>query len=544
MEPQPAAKQRLYAFIAILAASAFAFFFGLGELGFLGPDEPRYAEVAREMFASGDYISTRLCGCVWFEKPALLYWMSAASYHLFGVNEFSARLPSAVAAILTVALLYFALRYIGLSRLALIASLVLSTSGIFVAYARVAVPDMILTTAMTAALLAALLWIRATGRARVVYLALSFGFMGLGMLAKGLVGIVLVLTILVIYLLLTGRLRSVRCDECLIGLAVFLLVAGTWYVPVTMRHGWSFIDEFFIRHHFQRYTSNEFGHPQPFYFFFLVAVAGAAPWTFYLIPAVARLRSLKPRAATRDSLLLLAWIWIAVPLVFFSFSGSKLPGYILPIFPAFAIVLGAEVERIWNGERRRTLTIAAWMTCLALIGIGIAFLVYSRSEAGDISGLRILLLGLPLAVALVSAVLLAVRRGRALIIGAGALVVSLILASVILLFPVLRDEVTLKTLSLEAAAALRPGEKIGFYLKKEFAPVFYSEGRVLCEPKRGTTFYALHQGMLASALEFEPSLIIITTTNWVPGLQADPRFSIEFIAEQGDALALRVALKK
>jgi len=328
VERQPAAKQRLYAFIAILAASAFTFFFGLGRLGFLGPDEPRYAEVAREMLASGDYISTRLCGCLWFEKPALLYWMSAAGYHLFGVNEFAARLPSAMAAIVTVALLYFALRYFGLPRVALAASLVLSTSGIFIAYARVAVPDMILTTAMTAALLAALLWTRATGRARVVYLTLSFGFMGLGTLAKGLVGIVLVIAILVIYLFLTGQLRSVRWRECLIGFAAFLLVAGTWYVPVTMRHGWSFIDEFFIRHHLQRYTSNEFGHPQPFYFFFLVALAGAAPWVFFLIPAVGRLRSLRPRIEARDSLLLLAWIWIAVPLVFFSFSVSKLPGYI------------------------------------------------------------------------------------------------------------------------------------------------------------------------------------------------------------------------
>ena len=268
---------------------------------------------------------------------------------LFGANEFAARLPSAVAAIVTVALLYFALRYLGLPRVALAASLVLSTSGIFIAYARVAVPDMILTTAMTAALFAALLWTKATGRARVVYLTLSFGFMGLGMLAKGLVGIVLVLAILAIYLFATGQLRSVRWRECLIGFAAFLLVAGTWYVPVTMRHGWSFIDEFFIRHHLQRYTSNEFGHPQPFYFFFLVALAGAAPWMFFLIPAVARLRSLRPRIEARDSLLLLAWIWIAVPLIFFSFSVSKLPGYILPISPALAIVLGPEVERIWNG---------------------------------------------------------------------------------------------------------------------------------------------------------------------------------------------------
>src|SRR5262245_32653385 len=152
--------------------------------------------------------------------------------------------------------------------------------------------------------------------------------MGVGMLAKGLVGIVLVVLILGIFLFVSGRLRSVRPSDCLIGLIVFFAVAGTWYIPVTARHGWEYIDEFFIRHHFQRYTSNEFGHPAPVYFFLFVALAGLAPWTLFLIPAVSRIRSLRMRAGATDSMLALAWIWFIVPVVFFSFSGSKLPGYI------------------------------------------------------------------------------------------------------------------------------------------------------------------------------------------------------------------------
>jgi 4-amino-4-deoxy-L-arabinose transferase-like glycosyltransferase len=544
VEPQPAAKQRLYAFIAILAASAFAFLFGLGRLGFLGPDEPRYAEVAREMFAGGDYISTHLCGCLWFEKPVLLYWMSAISYRLFGVNELAARLPSALAAIATVALLFYAMRRLALPRIAVSASLVLATSGIYIAYARVAVPDMILTAAMTAALLAGFLATKTTGRARLIYTVLAFSFMGLGTLAKGLVGIVLVIAILGLYLLITGRLKSLRWRDCLIGLVVFVAVAGTWYVPVIVRHGWAFIEEFFIRHHFQRYTSNEFGHPQPVYFFLIVAIAGAAPWTFFLIPAAARLRSLKPRLDERDALLALAWLWVAVPVIFFSLSESKLPGYILPISPALAVILGVEVERFWGGDRARTLRIAIWATALVLVGISVGFMIYLHRESLSLSGWRMLLDGLPLAVALVSVVALVAKRRRAFIASAAAVVLSLILASVVLLFPVLRDEVTLKTLSLEAAAALRPGEKIGFYLKKEFAPVFYAEGRVLCEPRRGGTFYALHQNMLADALETEPSLIIITDSRWIEGLEADRRFAIEPIAAEGDARAVRIELKR
>ena len=104
----------------------------------------------------------------------------------------------------------------------------------------------------------------------------SFFFMGLAVLAKGLVGAVLVSVIFGIYLVFAGQLRSVRWRDWLFGPLVFLAVAGTWYGPVIIRHGWAFIEEFFVRHHFQRYTSNEFGHPQPVYFFLLVALAGLA----------------------------------------------------------------------------------------------------------------------------------------------------------------------------------------------------------------------------------------------------------------------------
>lgn len=526
-----------------MMGSAFAFFFGLGRLGFLGPDEPRYAEVAREMFVSGDYISTRLCGCLWFEKPALLYWLSAIGYRFFGVNELAARLPSAFAALMTVVLLYAALRRLGFGKLAVSASLVLATSGIFVSYAHVGVPDMILTAATTAALLAAFVAARATARAPTAYWAASFAFMGLGVLAKGLVGIVLVLAILAVYFFLSGQLKQLRWRDLILGLAVFLMIAATWYAPVTIRHGWSFIEEFFIRHHFQRYTTNEFGHPQPIYFFPLVGLAGAAPWTFLLIPAIARLRSLRPRTNARDSLLVLAWVWAAVPLVFFSFSESKLPGYILPISPALALIIGAEIEGFWRGDRRSTLKSAMWLSAVTAIGMSVALIVYSRREAPGVSGWPVTLEFLPLAIAVGSIVALTANKRRAFVAGAAGVVMTIILASVTLLFPMLSDEVSLKSLSLEAAAALKPGEKIGFYLKKEFAPVFYAEGRVLCEPRRGGTFYALHEQMLYEALETEKSMIVITRPNWVEGLKADPRFSAEFIAAQGDSMAFRVELK-
>jgi len=544
VEASPGAKQPLFELIAVITASAFAFTFGLGRLGFLGPDEPRYAEVAREMFASGDYISTRLCGCLWFEKPVLQYWMSAVGYHLFGVSEFAARLPSALSALLTVTLVGLVLRQMGYFRMSVAAPLVLATSGMFIAYAHVTAQDMILTAAMTASLLSAYLWTRSSGRTRAAYWILAFVFMGFAVLAKGLVGIVLVASIFGAYLILTRQPSRVRWRDSLIGTVVFLAVAGAWYVPVTMRHGWPFIQEFFIRHHFERYTTNEFGHPQPFYFFLLVALAGAVPWSFFLIPAVARLRLLKPRNGGRDSLILLAWIWTLLPLLFFSFSGSKLPGYILPISPAMAIIIGAEIERVWNGDRAGMLRSAQWMTALCVLSIGVGLIIFARREAVSLGGSAGPLLFLPLIIAALSAVALGAGKSRAFIAGCAAVVLSAILCLVVILLPALRDEVSLKPLSLEAAASLRPGEKIGFYLKKDFAAVFYSEGRVLCSPRRGETFYAVHQDMLADTLAVEPSLIVITDSHWLAGLEGDSRFETESIATQGESVALRVSLKK
>jgi len=541
VEPQPAAKQLRYAPILILAVSSIAFFLGLGTLGLLGPDEPRYAEVAREMFVSGDYISTRLCGCLWFEKPALLYWLSAAGYHLFGVTEFAARVATATAGFGTALIVFFALKALGQAREGLCSAIVLTTSGIFIAYARVATPDMVLTSAITASLLSAYYSLHKTGWTRTVFTALAFGFMALAVLAKGLVGVVLVVAIFGAYLFLAGDLRRLRIRDLSIGVLVFLIVAGCWYGPVMQRHGWQFIEEFFVRHHFQRYTSNEFGHPQPIYFFPIVAIAGVAPWTFFLIPAVTRLRSF---AQIKGSIVALAWIWAIVPVLFFSFSESKLPGYILPAFPALAIIVGSELDRFLRGESSKTLFAAAWLTAISLVGIGVGFIVYTRSEAIGISSGRGLLAYLPILVAIVTLVMLVARKRLAFITSSVVVVMCSIVTAVILLFPVLRNEVSLKELSLEAAAALKPGEKIGFYLKKEFAPVFYAEGRVLCEPKRGGTFYALHQDMLADALENESSLIVITDSKWLPGIQNDPRFTTSRIAAQGESLAVRVRMKK
>lgn len=538
------AKRRVADVAVLLVLASLFFFFGAGKIALLGPDEPRYSEVAREMFASGDYISTRLCGCLWFEKPALFYWLTAAAYHLFGVSEFSARFASGFAATITMLAVYFALSSAVSTQLARLASLVLLTSGIFIAYSHAATPDMALTMAMTLAILAGYLATKSQGRRELGYLVLCFAAMGLGMLAKGLVGIVLVAAILLSYLAIAGRLRFLRWRYLLIWVMAFLVVAATWYLPVTLKHGGQFINEFFVEHHFKRYLTNTYGHPQPFYFFIFVAVAGVLPWTFFLLPAIARLRRLKPRSSEGDSLLTLAWLWLVIPLLFFSLSSSKLPGYLLPVFPALAIILGAELERFLNREKTRLLKTSALLTALLMVGMVGGFIWYLKKQGVPFSGGQTLFFALPIIFAGLSVWAIAQAKRREALACITAVVVSLLVGGVALLFPKTNDEISLKRLSLEAAAALRADEKIGFYILKEFAPVFYAEGRVVCDVGEGDVLNALREDKLLPPLEIYPSLIFITRERWLEGLQKDQRFSVEFIARQGEYYAFRVSLKK
>jgi 4-amino-4-deoxy-L-arabinose transferase-like glycosyltransferase len=536
------AKLRAYALAGLIALGGITFFFGLGKLALVGPDEPRYAEVAREMFASGDYISPRLAGCLWFEKPALLYWMAASAYHVFGVNEFAARFPSALAALGAVIFVYYALSRAVSHSMGLVSSVALATSGLFIGYARSATTDMVMASAMSIAFLSAFLF-TVTKRARNLHWILCWAAVGAALLAKGLVAIVFAVAILIIYFYIAGQLKSIGWRYWLVGLAVMVMVAGVWYVPVMARHGWTFFDKFIMEHHFERYLTEKHSHPQPVYYYLLIAPAGLAPWTFFLIPAIARIRRLRPRAVRRDLLAAFAWVWAGAMIIFFSFSSSKLPGYILPAIPALVIIVGMEIERVWRRERERLLEVAAWLTVPLLIVTGAAFAIYINREAISVAGLQWLLYGMPLAAAVIAMALLAFRLRRAFLLAAVATVLATVVGAAVLLLPVLSEELSLKTLSLKAAAQLRPGERICFYVMKEFAPVFYAEGRVVCKAGKGSALNALNEVTLIDALEEEPSLIVFTTRNWLDDLEAEKHFLLEPIDTQGEAVALRVYLK-
>jgi 4-amino-4-deoxy-L-arabinose transferase-like glycosyltransferase len=373
--------------IVFVILTIAVYFSGL-TIPLVGPDEPRYAQVAREMFERGDWITPTLGGFNWFEKPALLYWLQVASYNLFGVSEFSARFGSAVFGLATVGCLWL------LGRLAnddknfgnLLAVLAASTLGIIV-FAHGASFDIIVTFPLTAAMVAFFIHDRGETRPSAsvakgtAALVAFYVFVGAALLAKGLIGIVLPYAVVAFYFLISWQLPSKKfVISILWGTALAIAVAAVWYLPMYLTHGYAFLDEFFIQHHFQRYTSNKYRHPQPFYFFFWVLPLMTIPWLPFLFAAIFRWlvdifhRSDEEtqRTETVPNLMQLrrfAFAWMIVPLLFFSFSGSKLPGYILPAVPPAVVIAGILIARLIDKR-------SAWRYAIQVIALGMLLTIH------------------------------------------------------------------------------------------------------------------------------------------------------------------------
>ena len=332
------------------------FFLGLGGLGLVGPDEPRYAQIAREMLVSGDFVTPRYFGEPWLEKPVLYYWLASAAYWLFGVNEFAARLPSALAAVLGVFCVYLVGRQREGPLEGLFSCLVLAASILYFSLARAASTDMVFSAATAVAWTALFfllfgdkgLWRGSSDSGSQRGLLLTFyAFLGLATLAKGPAGLVLPLVSLAVFLGVTRRLAMAARFRPVTGVLVLLAVVLPWYGLCTLANGWGFVEEFLIRHNLERFFTDRYEHPQPFWFFPAVALIGFFPWSLQLIPSARglfrhgdRWRSL---AAAQD---LFLWLWLLTPLVVFSLSRSKLPGYLLPAAPAMALLIGHQV-RLW-----------------------------------------------------------------------------------------------------------------------------------------------------------------------------------------------------
>jgi len=309
--------------IAILSAIGlyFLYFFGMTRTGLVGPDEPRYAAIGRAMAATGDWITPRLWGQLWFEKPALLYWMTAAGFKLGLGPDWAPRLPVALISVAFLIYFFVALRREFGDRAAWYSGAILATSAGWLVYSHVAITDLPMSAAFAAAMLLA-----AFSEPRALASGLSAGaLLGLAILAKGLVPLVLFIPAL-------WFLRR-RIHDLVLIFAAAALVAAPWYVLVTLRNGTPFLRQFFWKQHFDRFVSGALLHGRPVWFYVPILLAGIFPW----IPMLALLFDRKLYRDPRARFLL---AWFAWGFVFFSASRNKLPGYLLPLLPAVAALMG------------------------------------------------------------------------------------------------------------------------------------------------------------------------------------------------------------
>jgi 4-amino-4-deoxy-L-arabinose transferase-like glycosyltransferase len=385
--------------IGILFLISVVFFFHrLGTMALIGPDEPRYAQVAREMLERRDVITPTIGGQPWFEKPALLYWTMMAGMSVFGVNEFAVRLPSALAAIITALILYFVGRRMVSSFFGFLTAAVFIANPMAFAFSRGATTDMLLCLTMTAGLcLFFCSELQVEGGSSQVLVLGAYACFGLAALAKGLVGVALPAGIILTYRMVARQGFNLRGLFIGRGLIVFVIVCASWYAPVIARHGGEFVQEFFIGHHFERFTSNKYRHPGPIYYYLPVLLVGSFPWTPFLIASLFRFRLSEFRRegktdTTDESLTdqqclnrlrIFSLIWLVVPLVFFSLSGSKLPGYLLPAMPGAFFLISSEIHRLGvlaESDRLGRLLFAS--VAVLLVGVGVAATSVARNELG------------------------------------------------------------------------------------------------------------------------------------------------------------------
>jgi 4-amino-4-deoxy-L-arabinose transferase-like glycosyltransferase len=424
LHPSALAK-RLYIFLFVVIG--IFYFYGLGRLPLLGPDEPRYAQVAREMFLRGDLVTPTLGGHTWFEKPALLYWLMMASFKIFGVNEWGARFGSAICGVLTIAAVWFVGRAVERSSeeargFGFWAAVVAASSLGLVVFSRAASFDVVITMTTSWALACFLLHELAR-KHESLFLGGFYFCVGLSLLAKGLVGIVIPFGVLGFYFVLRRSWPSRQVWLSLIwGLPIAIAVSALWYGPVIARHGWSFVNEFFIEHHFARYVSNKYHHPQPIYFYPAIILMLALPWTAFLVESFVKARRWTWRGDDNLSIVrVFALAWLALPIVFFSFSGSKLPGYILPALPAAAFLIADGFNRSVAKWPMRT----TGVICLVLAVGGFVYALQSKMISVGCATL----IAVPLVAAAIVAFLLGNdARSRLVICGATALLVLLVLA--------------------------------------------------------------------------------------------------------------------
>jgi 4-amino-4-deoxy-L-arabinose transferase-like glycosyltransferase len=455
------------AILVVFAVVLFVSLFRLGSILLFDVDEAVFAEATKEMVESGDYITTTYNGDVRYDKPIFFYWMMALSYKIFGINEFGARFPSALAGcLLAAAIFFFTRRFLGVTR-ALYSVLSMVLSAYYLVYSRSAVTDMVLTLFVTLSLLCFYLSLKYDRR----YIYGYYSFSALAFLTKGLIGIVFPAAIALIYVLITEGVNGVRKLVHLKAAILFLIVGAPWYFAEYMIKGREFIDQFFIKHHFKRYTEVISGHKGPVYYYIVALIAGLFPWVAFLPAGIRKI------IKDKDPLLLFSGVWVSFIVLFFSFATTKLPDYILSALPAASILIASGMEEEGRRWKRSAWCFIGFISAAAGIGFIIApsFLARIGFAATD-------WMALTAAIALLMAVLsfYAAITARHLYAAMSSVIFAFMVTVILTALPVANNYLqgSLYEYSLYGKEKARPDERIIAYGINFPSIVFYSDHKV------------------------------------------------------------------
>jgi 4-amino-4-deoxy-L-arabinose transferase-like glycosyltransferase len=338
MMKQISSKQRWWLLICV----SVIWFSNLEYRTLIKPDEGRYAEIPREMVSSGDWVTPRLNALKYFEKPPLQYWATATAYTVFGEHQWTSRLWAGLTGFAGLFLVWFTGRRLFDMASANYAAMILSSSMLYVMMSHINTLDMGVTFFITLGIFSFMLGQQENIPAKTSrnWMLLAWAGLALAVLSKGLMGIILPGTAVFIYCLVRRDFTVLKRMHCMAGLAVFMAICAPWFYLV-MKANPEFFEKFFIYEHYTRFTTKELGRYQPWYYFVPVLLIGALPWTLVLFDAL--LRSGQPVSQNKFNPPLFLLIWTVFIYIFFSISDSKLPSYLLPMFPAFALLIGHQI---------------------------------------------------------------------------------------------------------------------------------------------------------------------------------------------------------
>ena len=523
-------KQLRHAGIFLIVAF-ITLFFQLGGLPLTGPDEPRYARIAEEMRAEGTWVTPILQGKPWLEKPPLYYWMARPFYSIFDAPEIAARSGTALCALITAAAVYWAGGAIWTPLAGRISALILLTTLGLAGFGRSATTDMGFTCFLTLAL--AILAV-ASEREIGKWVFAAYVFLGIAVLGKGPAAVVLTAGTALIFWFFNMRGGTIRRLRPIAGILIATVTALPWFWLAFLENGYAFIATFFINHNFARYVTDIHHHAQPFYYYLPVLIALFFPWSGWLVVLTPRSfsDSLRRRCEWRSGPLFVA-CWFFFPIFFFSLSGSKLPGYILPSLPALALILGSSLAKaIQEKSEIRCLRAALWTQLFLSFCMAVAAPVFFQKDYGG-NWKAGTCISIAVSIPAIFTFVFGKKGNLAAAVKAniaqGAILVG---ATVIFAFPVLGDYLSTRTAARQAIALRESNEPLIFWRFFHHTFQYYTDYQA---QTRLDDIDALRR--FAGT---EQSLLAITREAGMRELENHPEISVELLYRQGKFLLLRL----